>query len=388
MVTSIASDPATTIDSLSHTADELTIRWADEQTSHLSALWLRDHCQMPASRNPNNGQRLLNITDIPLTLSIATATRVGNDRLTVVFEPGGYASTYDTCWIRGNCYTLNNAYDDRSAKHKRLWKKNDLASDLPTVAYPQFAHDLDDETRALRYVAEYGFCVLTDVPCNSRQVLNIIAHFGHPRITNYGDIFEVKTVVDPNNLAYSNLGLGCHTDNPYRNPIPTVQLLHCLSNSTHGGDSILVDGFRAATVLREESPTHFQLLVGNWVSFRFSDDTADLRSRGPMIEVDDLSNIIAVRFNNRSISSIQLPHERMAAYYEAYRHFAEILEREDLKVTFKLEPGHLLLFDNTRVLHARTAFSSDGKRHLQGAYADLDSLYSRLLVLERSKVGV
>jgi alpha-ketoglutarate-dependent taurine dioxygenase len=53
-------------------------------------------------------------------------------------------------------------------------------------------------------------------------------------------------------------------------------------------------------------------------------------------------------------------------------------------VRFKLEPGDLFLVDNLRVLHGRTGFSAAGQRHLQGCYADRDSLYSRLAVLNRS----
>jgi gamma-butyrobetaine dioxygenase len=41
-----------------------------------------------------------------------------------------------------------------------------------------------------------------------------------------------------------------HTDNPYRDPVPTVQLLHCLRTSEDGGDTGLVDGFAAAAALR------------------------------------------------------------------------------------------------------------------------------------------
>jgi alpha-ketoglutarate-dependent taurine dioxygenase len=48
--------------------------------------------------------------------------------------------------------------------------------------------------------------------------------------------------------------------------------------------------------------------------------------------------------------------------------------------------GDCLIFDNTRVLHARTAFAAPsegetGERHLQGCYADLDGLLSTLAVL-------
>jgi gamma-butyrobetaine dioxygenase len=43
-----------------------------------------------------------------------------------------------------------------------------------------------------------------------------------------------------------------------------------------------------------------------------------------------------------------------------------------------------MIFDNTRILHARTAFEGgSGARHLQGCYADLDGLASAVAVLER-----
>ena len=43
-------------------------------------------------------------------------------------------------------------------------------------------------------------------------------------------------------------------------------------------------------------------------------------------------------------------------------------------LTFRLEPGDCVAFDNTRVLHARTGFAATGPRHLQGCYADLDGV--------------
>jgi gamma-butyrobetaine dioxygenase len=72
----------------------------------------------------------------------------------------------------------------------------------------------------------------------------------------------------------------------------------------------------------------------------------------------------------------------MADYYRAYRRFAKLIEDPDLAVTFKLRPGELFIVDNTRVLHARKAFSGAGKRWLQGCYADKDGLLSKLAVIE------
>ena len=65
-----------------------------------------------------------------------------------------------------------------------------------------------------------------------------------------------------------------------------------------------------------------------------------------------------------------------------FKNDSRILEREDLQISFKLDTGQLMLFDNTRVLHARKAYSDSGERHLQGAYSDLDGLYSCLRKLE------
>ena len=131
---------------------------------------------------------------------------------------------------------------------------------------------------------DYGFVLLDSVPRESGQVLKVIETFGFVRETNYGPLFEVRTAVDPNNLAFTNLGLGCHLDNPYRDPVPGLQLLHCLESSTEGGESILQDGFMAARILRQENPGHFATLSRNWINFRFRDDSADLRSRVPFID--------------------------------------------------------------------------------------------------------
>jgi gamma-butyrobetaine dioxygenase len=143
-----------------------------------------------------------------------------------------------------------------------------------------------------------------------------------------------------------------------------------------------VDGFKAATLLRQESKQDFDILTDTWINFRFSDTSTDLRSRVPMIEINDKNEIIKVRYNNRSIDTLKLPADKIRPFYKAYRHWGEAIERDDLKITFRLSEGDLMIFDNTRIMHARTAFSQKGKRHLQGAYTDLDGLYSMTNVLQ------
>jgi len=291
-------------------------------------------------------------------------------------------SVFSQNWLSKNCYDLNLHFDDRSERQKKLWQKDTFEAGLPFVDFESICNDVSSKLDMLRLIRDVGFVVLENVPTKEGQVLKVISELGYTRETNYGALFEVRTEVNPNNLAYTNMGLGSHTDNPYRDPVPTVQLLHCLESSTEGGDSVLVDGFKAATVLRQESKEDFDILTSTWINFRFSDTKTDLRSRVPMIELNDNNEIVKVRYNNRSIDTIKLPTNKIRHFYKAYRHWSEIIERDDLKIIFKLSEGDLMLLDNTRIMHARTAFSKKGKRHLQGAYTDLDGLYSLLNVLE------
>jgi gamma-butyrobetaine dioxygenase len=111
-----------------------------------------------------------------------------------------------------------------------------------------------------------------------------------------------------------------------------------------------------------------------------------------MIGLSARGRIRQVRYNNRSLQPLrpqagQAPEAFAAkadAFYQAYLAFAEILARPDLTLAFRLDPGDCLIFDNTRIMHARTAFTGAGSRHLQGCYADLDGVASALAVLNRN----
>ena len=82
-------------------------------------------------------------------------------------------------------------------------------------------------------------------------MLAVARSLGYVRETNYGRLFDVRAEPAAANLAFTRLPIAPHTDNPYRDPVPTVQLLHCLHAAADGGgDSTFTDGFRAAAELR------------------------------------------------------------------------------------------------------------------------------------------
>ena len=244
--------------------------------------------------------------------------------------------------------------------------------------------DLRDDPAALAgwlaAVARYGFATVDGLPETSGGLCDLVALFGYVRETNYGRWFEVRSAADPVNLAYTGLGLQAHTDNPYRDPVPTLQILACLENSAEGGDSVVVDGFKAVEVLRHENPAAFDLLSRHPARFAYAGAAGvHLAAKRPMIELGPDGELLAVRVNNRSAAALtDVPYDDMADYYAAHRALAAVIARPELAVTFRLAPGQAFIVDNTRVLHARTAFTGAGTRWLQGCYADKDGLLSTL----------
>ncbi|MBB5874116.1 gamma-butyrobetaine dioxygenase [Allocatelliglobosispora scoriae] len=345
-------------------------------TAPFPALWLRDNCDCAACRDPRSGQKLFGITDLPADLAVAD-TAVDGDQVTVTFAPDGHVSVFDAAFL------ARPAEADPRSEHA----KADPGGTVAEGSWPRFRSDPLHREHCLDAVLRLGSVLLRDVPVVPGAVLEAAAGFGYVRETNYGKIFEVRVEPAPTNLAFTSLAISPHTDNPYRDPVPTVQLLHCLVNDADGGESGLVDGFAAAAVLRAEDPAAFAILSTTPVTFRYADADTDLTSTRPMIGVDPRGAIREIRFNNRSTQPLRLPRAELDAFYAAYRAFATIIARPELRVDLRLVPGDCLVFDNTRMLHARTAFTADGARHLQGCYADLDAVASNLAVLRRDPVG-
>ncbi len=373
-----------TAPSVSVENDGAVLRVATGGADHrFHAIWLRDNALDEATRAAGNGQRLITLGDIPAGTNLSDAM-VAGDAVSVTFAPEDKTVSFPLSWLEANSY-------DRRDGRAAGWLADDiktfdshLSPDTVSASFEEISLNQSALRDWLGHVARYGFARLTGGPTNSGSLLKIVDLFGYVRETNYGKWFEVRTEINPNNLAFTSLGLQAHTDNPYRDPAPTLQILYCLENAAEGGDSQVVDGFRAAERLRDEDPDGFACLAKHCARFEYKGSNGvHLLARRPMIELAPDGELIGVRFNNRSAAPItDVPFDEMERYYAAYRRFGEIIDDPAMAVSFKLEPGESFIVDNTRVLHARTGYgSASGNRWLQGCYADKDGLLSTLSAL-------
>ena len=336
------------------------------ETRQYDYLWLRDNC--PCCRS-SNGQRLHESNSIDPAIR-PVSVQHSNDHIRIRW-PDEHDSQFRLSFFS----------ERPAAAPIRLWDA--------TVKSSVTVHDyqrVKDAAAALKDllsdVEQFGFGLLRNVPAEEGRIFDVVGLFGFVRETNYGRLFEVRAEDNPSNLAYTPVPLSVHTDNPYRDPCPTLQLLHCLVQAEHGGVTAIVDGFRAAIELRERDAEAFRLLCETPVTFRYESEDAVLEASGPIISLDGAGEPRRIRINNRSMAPLDLPSGSVNPFYAALFAFRQILDDDASQFRIRLEPGDLIILDNERVLHGRVG-ESIGARHLQGCYADRDGLLSKLRILER-----
>ena len=218
-------------------------------------------------------------------------------------------------------------------------------------------------------------------------ILEVMPLVGRVLETNYGLTFDVRSVAQPENLAYSDLGLGLHTDNPYREPVPGFQALHALADLERGRREPVRRRLRA----RRSSCAATRRRTSRTLTGTAGAVPLPLQGCGALCRaaahpaVRHAATVTAVHYNNRSIAPLQhrRPRTRRASMppIDASRHCCASHATSCARAW---AAGTLVVFDNQRILHGRTAFSSARyPRHLRGCYLSRDSVYSETALLRR-----
>lgn len=346
-----------------------------ERCAELPALWLRERCQDAESLDAVTQQRLFNPHDLDEGLRLTAAEALDAQRARLCFSDG-HAGVYDLTRLAAE-------FDpDDGLPRPCPWEAG-IDRQAFTFDWTQMADPARFRDSLAAYL-RYGVLILTRVPTQGGTLLEVGETYGHVRTTNFGRYFEVFSRPGSNDLAYRPVPLAAHTDNPYRNPVPGIQLLHCLVNETSGGLSTLVDSLSVAERLRAEDPEGFHLLASVPVRFRFVDDDVELVERRPMIHLDAAGRLTGVHYSPRLDGLPLMDEARTRAFHRARRRLGELFAAPDYRIAFALREGELMMFDNNRVLHGRTAYDPDeGLRHLQGCYIDRDGPAGRYRALCR-----
>lgn len=372
----------------------------------ISGDWLRERCQAKECIDVDSRQPLADAHIVGATQLKKINFDVEKNGFDVLFD-SGINSFYPVNHLLAEIVDGRNAPIQANPIHMSntyLWDANLGA---PPLYDYELLHQENDREKLVLDMLTTGIALLVNTPKKEGFCTEFVSSISTQRDTEWGKEFNVKTVPDvgkdvvKNDLAYTSLGIGLHTDNPYREPMPDYQFLHqiagcvcangeypCANCNVH---NLFVDGFFVARELKKVDPEAFKLLTE--VAVRWENNGGDpenggvLVSNKPIIELQTTGNgnapcnyaecINAIRFSAKSGGYVPIisPAEKSDKFFAAKRKFSEMLASDKYVVKHYLTPGQMILFDNKRVLHSRSEVISDKPRHLQGCYANRDGFW-------------
>jgi len=373
------------ISKVSTNGSSLDILWTDGKKSSFNYLWLRDNC--PTAHDKDSRHRMFNILQVSTSIK-AKKFKINDDgKLIIEWSEGDHTSCYDPNWLRENCYTLKNK--QKYISPYKLWN-NSLQSNLDSISIEHDEIISSDKglIKWLEILHHEGIAIVKNTPIEKESAFPVLNRISHTRETFFKTPFEVINIPKPNNSAYSAHALKNHMDLPWFETPPGYQFLHCLINSTKGGDSSAVDGFAVADYLRKNEKEIFQTLVGVPLKFRDQDYTQQsIRGfHASAISLTKDNDYNDIRFSVATMDTLDCHPDIMEKVYKAHHRFGNLLHDDKFQIKFRLNPGDIFSFNNRRVLHGRTAFDpNSGHRHLQGYYIDRDEILGRLNYLKKNK---
>jgi gamma-butyrobetaine dioxygenase len=352
--------------------NSLTLRWSDGFESSFHYVWLRENCR--SSIDSDSGQRSFDISQCSSNIIPKHVEVNQKKHLEILWSHDNHHSTFESGWLRQQS-NVDGKLDARL--NPILW---DGSFDTETCFIDY--RELDDDITVLAWLENflrYGFARLRNVPNEPKKILEIGEKISYIYQTLDGSYFLVGGNQGKSDyIAYSNKALGMHTDFPYFDPAPNVQLQHCLRNETSGGESLLVDGFMIASALKKKCPEQFEILANTPVKFRWK----TCEKFVPIIQADLQGIPVQISYANHSFQPLRLEMNEMEAYYEAYLSFKEMLNSEEFRVEFRLQSGDISIIDNYRLLHGRNTFSTSGARQLSVCYIGRDGISSHINYLK------
>jgi alpha-ketoglutarate-dependent taurine dioxygenase len=152
--------------------------------------------------------------------------------------------------------------------------------------------------------------------------------------------------------------LGLHTEQPFSSEAPHYQLLHGI----RAAEVLVADGEAAFRYLASLDAVAAELLVRAPVRFHRTPRIHD--SATSIASIRD--GRVEIRLPCATVAPARLSFERVAAWYRAHDQLVRILRDPRHHYRFTLRAGDLLVLDNRRMLHGRTAF--EGPRWIRGVF--------------------
>ena len=348
--------------------DDLHVYFNNEREEIYPNIWLRDHARDEENWDKRSNQRKTFTATLDFKLKIKSAEILDNGKsIKIIWPDLEKPVTYSYEFLFNN--SLNNKSKIDSLK---LWKENDLDDQI----YIDFETVQSNEgyKKFLKNLYQYGFSVVQNCKTEMSSVENIVNKIGYVRNSIFGGLWSFESNEDKADSAYTQEELRPHTDATYSNDAPGLQLLLCCDYKAKGGDSIMVDGFKIAEIIKKDNKELFEILSTINVKGSYIGDGVFLEAERPIFNLNSKKELFQVSFNNYDRAPFRFEKDLTIKFYEAIRTFDLMANSKEYQWRHILKPGELLIFNNWRVLHGRGSF--DGTRKISGCYINKEDFDS------------
>uniref|UniRef100_W5MHE9 Gamma-butyrobetaine hydroxylase 1 n=1 Tax=Lepisosteus oculatus TaxID=7918 RepID=W5MHE9_LEPOC len=262
---------------------------------------------------------------------------------------------------------------------------------IPTASFEEVLSDDKAAYSWLTTLRRVGIVYLKGAPAEQGQVARLSDRIGYLRLTFYGWLMPLSRAV---RSLRSPLTKGVE-QNAFYNIIPHhtshVYLIIIFKQMTSGYMRISCF-FKGNQQSERVSPDCWKLISVGFCLYTRIDHKAllKLNLQHKVIEVDADGQVVRINYNNATRDSVlDAPLEQIQPFYGALKAFVDLMGRPQNLVTYRMEPGDVVTFDNWRLLHGRRSYVSTRgtPRHLEGAYLDWDEVMSRLRILGKAIRG-
>lgn len=336
------------------------------QAADFHYLWLRHY----SSTGRHAQTRELQTQASDLSPSIAARDARWNERgaLEVVWEPDGLTSEYEPEWLARYAYAT-----DRASAAPPPSTTAEVTLELTG------AEALGDVVaRGVALLEEHGVFFVrattaeAATPEFTEAWIEAMAQSGwRTTATHFGRIEDLRpdntTNANNDQLGYTSEAIDVHTDQPFLKEPPRLQLLHCLVAAERGGESVVVDAEQAARYLADTDAEAYRLLTTTPVTFHRQQRAFEAVVEAPILGKTE-DGRFQVRASYFTMAPPRVPFAQTQAWYRAWTTFERLVRHVGHQRRMKLQPGDAVVYDNHRMLHARTGFV--GARWMRGVYFD------------------
>lgn len=332
--------------------------------------WLRHHCDV--DRHPVTGERTLDSSELPDELAVARA-EIDGEHVAIAWRHDGRVSRFARSWLREHAYALDRelvAPPGHDVARLELARQGRVPAEVAA--------------EALARVAAEGAVVIRGGPGSgapgdeAARLVDTdawIAAFAARGLrvieTHFGRIEDLRTDNTTNQhtdqLGYTDAGIELHTDQPFLAQPPRYQLLQAVRAADEGGDSLVADARAAYRYLASLDAEAAAAVRTTPIRFHRQQRGFAAEVIAPLIELA-ADGGFRVRSSYFTMAPHRLAFAEMAGWYRAYDRFVRLVRDPRHRYQLALAPGDVLVYDNHRMLHGRTAFR--GPRWVRGVYFD------------------